>query len=189
MTEDPVEYEIRRMFELPDETDKLIEHITPEFGHWLAGFLDGEGHFGVRALRNIVRRDGTTYEVHQCKVHLNITLRADDIGALEYIQENLGCGVIRTDILRPPANPQSIFSVNRIRDIVCVVVPTLTRYPLRAKKSREFPLWKRAAEIAYHSKTKRQNIGGMMQRPLTDALWREFQVIETTLKALRRYNG
>jgi LAGLIDADG DNA endonuclease family protein len=113
------------------------------FGHWLAGFTDGEGCFMIRTNR----RQGGRGEWFDCRYA--ITLRADDLPILKRIQQFVGCGSIMREKrpARPGANLRASYHVCHREDCQ-KVVEVFTRYPLRAKKSRDFACWTEAvAEI------------------------------------------
>jgi hypothetical protein len=104
--------------------------IDPAFGHWLAGFVDGEGCFQVS--RNTSgRRFRCAY---YCR--LTIALREDDDGILNEIQRQTGVGNVDGDRKRRQRR-----WVVTDRDGVRVVRDIFRVYPLRAKKSRDFALW------------------------------------------------
>lgn len=114
------------------------------FGHWLSGFTDGEGCFRLvhYAKRNL------------CSTHFQITLRADDIGVLKLIQSYFRCGGI-TVRKHPGSKPLATFQVAKSRDIVHRVIPHFETYPLRAKKKRDFVIWKEAALLVYRASSRR----------------------------------
>lgn len=108
------------------------------FGHWLAGFVDGEGSFFC-ALRP--RRNGREFYGS-----FAITLRADDLPILVDVHNFLG-----VDTLYNQRNgrwsPQSRLLVQnqagRAR-----VIDVFDRYPLRAKKAVDYALWREAVLLA-----------------------------------------
>lgn len=115
------------------------------FGHWLAGFIDGEGTFAIN--RQNVGREQSTYG---CK--LIVKLRDDDAPILEEIREKTGAGTIcrkgpgsdgRTN------NAQAAWQVQSRGDCLRMV-EILDRYPLRAKKSRDYAVWREAVLASTH---------------------------------------
>jgi hypothetical protein len=102
------------------------------FGHWLAGFIDGEGHFQVSQNRN---------GGFGCR--FAIGLRADDREALATIHQETGLG--RMWVRRPAGQRHAVayWSVQSLADCrhLCDL---LERYPLRAKKARDFAIWREA---------------------------------------------
>src|SRR5690348_2560353 len=100
----------------------------PTFGHWLAGFTDGEGCFTII-------KNGSRFG---CK--FEISLRDDDLQILEEIRDYLGVGVI---YFRP--KPQATYRVHRKQD--CAVIQDFFHnFPLRAKKAEDFIIWSKAVD-------------------------------------------
>jgi hypothetical protein len=103
------------------------------FGHWLAGFVDGEGCFAV------VPQNGG----YGCR--LTVQVRADDGAVLEEICARTGLGMVTT-VSRAAAagvNPQVAWLVRAKADCQAAVL-LFERYPLRAKKARDFAIWREA---------------------------------------------
>ena len=115
------------------------------FGHWLSGFTDGEGHFRLRA--RTISRKGRNY-FHQ-GIGFGIKLRIDDIGILQRIERFFECGYVYTQPNNKGKHPVASFEVSKIRELHEVVVPNFKRYPLRAKKLRDFEIWSEAVALAY----------------------------------------
>lgn len=116
----------------PDHPD-----VDPEFGHWLAGFVDGEGCF------QILKRTGGAHRGYRCRFVM--ALRADDGAILEEIRARTGLGTIyrRVAKARPADAPQWRFEVNT-KESCLALVRLLDRHPLRAKKARDYALWREA---------------------------------------------
>lgn len=114
--------------------------VDAGFGNWLAGFTDGEGCF------QISRKNDRAY---CCR--FTIELRSDDSAILYECQSRTGIGTIRSRTHSPnqysptrsPAKPQTCWTVARHQH-VDVLVAIFKRYPLRAKKARDFEIWCRA---------------------------------------------
>jgi hypothetical protein len=101
------------------------------FGHWLAGFIDGEGCFMVYGPEGGHRRC--------CKFTLK--LRGDDVAVLVEIVEKTGIGRVRHQPNKQRTLPQYGWLVDTKADCVALVV-LLDRYPLRAKKARDYAIWR-----------------------------------------------
>ena len=122
--------------------------IDDSFGHWLAGFSDGEGCFFVT---RVTSTNGNPNNRTWPNARFDIGLRADDRAILEEIRRRLGMG----RIYRHNSNPQRSkemtalhFSVFRIGDCLALV-ELFEKYPLRAKKRDQFEVWREAVrEIA-----------------------------------------
>lgn len=112
--------------------------ITDDFGHWFAGFCDGEACF-------YIGREGG------CQFFLN--MRADDAGIIETIHARLGFGRIHytKDATTDYAirRPMCRYEVSRKRDSL-KIVGIFDRFPLRSRKARDYAIW-REAVIAHNS--------------------------------------
>jgi LAGLIDADG endonuclease len=118
-----------------------VDRIDPAFGNWLAGFMDGEGCFVIgRKLRG-------DYYSYYCA--LQLSLRTDDRAILEEIRSTVGFGLLIDEKRRSRARnekPKSVWIVTR-RDDCCHVVDLFRRFPLRAKKARDFEVWAEAVSV------------------------------------------
>src|SRR5262245_50053499 len=112
------------------------------FANYVTGFVDGEGsytlyytHTGTRATPDAL---------------FSIGLRADDHAILRLIQSFFGCGVIyfaHSERQRGNDKPKVTFRINRLADLSRIIIPHFIRYPLLAKKGRDFLIWKQAVEL------------------------------------------
>lgn len=113
----------------------------PSFGHWLAGLADGEGCFWVH------REKAGAYYAPQFK----IKLRADDRAVLRFCRDVLAIGNLydhpATDANGRKAKPTASWVVQSTAD-VDALRSFFERYPLRAKKARDFEVWCRAIDVA-----------------------------------------
>jgi len=124
------------IFREPDHDDA--------FGHWLSGFTDGEGNFHCS--------EGASGRY--VSFAFRIILREDDKGILEKIRDNLGVGnLVFRDVVKgmPNWNPKYQSKVRRNQwcyivysayDLSKVIVPHFDKYPLRAKKAKQYEIWK-----------------------------------------------
>lgn len=121
-----------RQWRVAKERGDIHISIPDSFGHWFAGLTDGEGCFGLN--RNNGRYMTTRF---------SIGLRADETPVLNYIQETLGFGqvyVARDLTGRSPAAQFSVSSIGGCQSLVEI----FHKYPLRAKKARDFEIWAEA---------------------------------------------
>ena len=115
--------------------------IDEDFGNWFAGFTDGEGSFTVR----VSKRKGTEYV--EISPSFSIILRKDDTAILQEIRSKLGIparlkfyGVmINKQGVR--SNPRVMLEIRR-REQCLRLVEIFDRFPLRAKKRRDFAIWR-----------------------------------------------
>jgi DNA modification methylase len=102
-------------------------------GYWLAGLVDGEGHFAIK------RASKGNYS---CSFEMG--MRLDDRATLERAKRFLGVGSISDRPARGSHNPMAVLSVDAKADCLRVV-EVFARYPLRSKKLRDFLAWAEAA--------------------------------------------
>lgn len=111
--------------------------IDNYFYHWLAGFTDGEGSFGIY-------KHGK-YDLYFCT--FGITLRADDLEILEYAQRITKLGVVFTGAgnsdVSKNASPVAKWAVRSKIDCLGIV-RIFDEYPLRAKKKNDYAIWRLA---------------------------------------------
>lgn len=121
--------------------------VPPDFGHWLAGFIDGEGCF-------IINRKRQRCGVLCAHTRMSLRLRDDDEPILREIVAVTGLG----HVIRVPQRghdghnrkPQVWWHVGGIADSQRLV-ELLDRFPLRAKKARDYVIWREAVvEWASH---------------------------------------
>lgn len=113
------------------------------FGHWLSGFTDGEGCFALGwAVGNRLSRPVPM-------AYFSLALRMDDWAILALIQRFWGCGgLIRSMRTRDEKqHPAGILRVQRVEDVAGILVPHFDRYPLRAKKARDFVTWREGVAL------------------------------------------
>jgi hypothetical protein len=139
------------------------------FGHWFAGFADGEGSFDIHSVAS-----GAAYI---CR--FIIGLRSDDRAVLDEIAARTGLGSIYAVPPRESqwhsARAQVTWTVARKAEVLRLVA-IFDRYPLRAKKARDFATW-RLAVFAWQEVKAR--------RPGYD--WSRMAQLKQELEAGRRY--
>lgn len=152
--------------------------MDKDFGNYMAGLIDGEGSFGLH--------------IHTQHKHLrpmyyprfNIHLRADDLPILLQVKDFLGVGKIyfHNNIER---NPMVSYQIDNVKDLI-KVIEVLDVCPLRAKKAREYQIWRACVLL-------KQKRGRNEYLPIAYEQLRElkkFQVgSETTISAPVRDEG
>lgn len=105
--------------------------ITEAFGHWFAGFTDGEGCFYIAP--------------SGCR--FIIGLRGDDDAVVREIQATIGYG--RINIARKRTNARSPHPQVRYevaRKAHCAQLTTIfDRFPLKTKKANDYAIWREAS--------------------------------------------
>jgi hypothetical protein len=107
--------------------------VGPDFGSWLAGFIDGEGCF-------IVARGGGPAVRGSYYCRFQLKLRDDDVAVLHEIASRTGMGRVVAQRTRMRQHPQAVWQVVTRRDCAALVA-LLRRYPLRAKKAVDLDIW------------------------------------------------
>lgn len=104
-----------------------VPQIAVDYGHWLAGFVDGDGCFGASR-----RPDG------RIELKFVVQLRADDAEVLLEMRRVLGFGHVTYANSRKTKTVQ--FAVSAYAE--CAVVAAMfRRFPLRSKKRLDFAAW------------------------------------------------
>ncbi len=104
-----------------------VLEIDDAFGHWFAGFVDGEGCFSVH-----IQRNG---RFTPC---FSIGLRGDDYQILEEVGRRLGIGRVR--FARRGRGRIATYDLTCTAE--CVALCDLfDRFPLRSKKRFDFAAW------------------------------------------------
>ena len=111
-------------------------NTDPAFGNWLAGFIDGEGCF---AINKAVRKPA----YFRCQFSLRV--RLDDAAIVREVHKRLGFGSVFTAKANGPTNPSFGWSVSSRPDAL-KLAELLETYPLRAKKARDFAIWRLALD-------------------------------------------
>ncbi len=170
------------------------DHSTDRnaFGHWLSGFVDGEGCFLLQ-----FRMMGHSFIG---RARFMLKLRDDDSEIMKRIHEFWGVGHIqhcKQNILKSnvgSGHNQVSLQIDVTNHLSDILVPHFERYPLRAKKQRDFIIWREGVNLVRQvtSRRKRGRLGpgrrGIHHR-WTDSERTEFQALSISLRAQRQYNA
>lgn len=152
------------------------------FGNWLSGFADGEGTFVLYLHRN--KYKSGTYETH--RAFFSLGLRADDEEILYEIQRFWKVGRILSGKANKGSRPRQVIRINSARELVEVVIPHFERYPLRSKKSRDFLIWRKGAELLY-AVNRRGFLNSCVEGKWTQDERQRFRVLIAALSEQRKY--
>jgi len=122
--------------ELPIGKEQIQrEKLNP---HYVAGFIDGEGSFSVS-----IGKHKTLKRRFEVRCEFEIELRKDDQEILERILVTIGAGKIYDcSYDRYGWYPHAKYKITNMKDMIDYLFPLLDRYPLQAKKSRVYILFK-----------------------------------------------
>jgi hypothetical protein len=145
--------------------------ITPE---WFAGFVDGEGTFNIGGDR--------------LQPRFALNQRDDDSELVRAIHKFLGVGSLHTKSVNPDTkygyikgNPQ--LKLNVAGCDCLVIVGYLDQAPLRSKKAREYPFWKKAV-MDYST-----HIGDRYHPEIVIERQSRLSVLKEQLESVRIYRG
>jgi hypothetical protein len=141
-----------------------IDTIDDDFGHWFAGFTDGEGCFYI----GYTRYSDQKYFYPK----FSISQRADDIKLLEFIRDSLAMGIVYVHDRIGQINPVAQYVVTNQSGWERLIA-LFEKYPLRSKKIHDFEIWKMSV------REKRLH-GGMANKRLAELC--------ETLHNVRKYN-
>lgn len=109
--------------------------LEPDFGDFLAGFLEGEACF-------LITRQPRRAN-HRCAVSVGV--RDDDQILLSEFAKATRLGTVLPVSARGSSKPQGLWTVNSKADCVRLT-EILYRHPLRGRKSGDFALWAAAVD-------------------------------------------
>jgi hypothetical protein len=166
-----------------------------DFGHWLSGFTDAEASFILR--EQLFKKRNRFYYF----AYYRITLRDDDEATLRLIRSYWQCGNLHNATNQrskiPNAKPTATYAVNRVADLVRVVVPHFERFPLMAKKRNDFSVWRRGVMLMDSVQKRRMRhfqghapgyYGGTFPK-WTESEREQFRSIAAELRGQRQYPG
>ena len=117
--------------------------------YFLAGFVDGEGHFGISITKSLTHNVGW-----QVQVNFQISINKKDIALLELIKSTWGVGNIfdNNTINNKTKEPKNsiLYSVSSLQDLKNVIIPHFVKYPLITQKRADFELFKLIVELMSH---------------------------------------
>lgn len=150
--------------------EEIVEDLDHDgFGHYMAGFLDGEASFVIARVNS-----GFT-----CR--MQVKLRDDDAAILFALRDRTGLGLVRPEKVYQRSDrgsmrnthPQMTWIVGNKADCA-MLVRLLERYPLRAKKRQDFEVWR----LAVRERAVKRHRGG----------WETMAALHAQLAAGRQYD-
>ncbi|MFH2104748.1 MAG: LAGLIDADG family homing endonuclease [Parcubacteria group bacterium] len=118
----------------------MVKKLQPWY---IVGFVEGEGCFAINISKHKtkkIRRDAW--------LSFEIELRGDDKPILESIQKYFGCGnIYELNYDRYGWMPHAKYHLRGLDNIRRILIPFFRKYKLQGKKSKDFKLFCRAAEV------------------------------------------
>jgi hypothetical protein len=138
------------------------------FGHWLSGFVDGEGYFCLNSQKRAWRTRPTPNAI------FGITVRVDDMPIMLKISRYFGCGKFQFRKSQRPTDAATVeWKAISHADLANVVIPHFDSYPLRAKKAKDYAIWKKGVQILHRP--------GLLKARYTDDEYQRFMDLRALL--------
>ena len=152
-------------------------------GEYIAGLTDGEACFDLIFQHKKKHPTG--------HARFLMTLRDDDTDILKFLINYFGCGYLKHK--KYYKNPQMLFEVSKVDDLASIMVPHFDDYPLRAKKRRNFLIWKEGVlmmkDILHRKRIRKGGrSGGFSSTWRNDEVLRFGSLVEM-LKEQRKYES
>src|SRR5262245_49713133 len=154
-----------------------------DFANYLTGFSDGEGCFQLR-ICTLHKKHGPSRPTPSAI--FVICLRADDVAILQLFQSFFGCGRIVPGKGNGTRQDSRRFQISGAHDLVSTVIPHFQRYPLRAKKLRDFSIWKQGVMLIRHVSSL---FRPKHSRRWTDERLAQFLALKKALASVREYQA
>ena len=114
-----------------------MNRLSDADGHFIAGFLEGEAHFGIGEANG-----GQSYTCF-----MSLRVRDDDAELVNWLQATTGVGLTRPVAARATSRPQVEWRV-QTKAGCRTLAALLARYEVRGRRRQEVEIWHRAIEIA-----------------------------------------
>lgn len=114
----------------------------------VANITNNDGCFDLQFRKDTRHERTNSPTYYRWKAQFVITTLAGNVKIMEKIGKELNCGAVSI------SRDQARFSVQKIDDIVEVVIPYFRKNALAGNKKQDFNLWAKAVEIIYQNKGK-----------------------------------
>jgi hypothetical protein len=115
--------------------DLQVDRLSNADGHFIAGFLEGEAHFGITE-----GNGGQSFAPF-----VTMRLRDDDADLVAWLRRTTGLGLIRPIAARATSKPQVEWRVQTQADCIALAA-ILGEFPVRGRRRGEVEIWRRAVE-------------------------------------------
>jgi LAGLIDADG endonuclease len=116
-----------------ESKNSLSPQVQP---HWVTGFTDAEGSFIISVYK---RSDSNNWQI---KPSFELGLHSKDISILHELKIFFGVGIINTRV----SQNFTSFTVTKLSDLVNVIIPHFSNFPLQTQKRVDFLLWSKIVE-------------------------------------------
>lgn len=114
----------------------------------IVNLTNNDGCFDLQFRKDVRRERTNSPTYYRWKVQFVVTSPKENIKILEKIAKEFDCGKVTI------SKDQARFSVQKIDDIVEIVMPFFRKNPLADKKKKDFDLWSKGVNIVYSNKGK-----------------------------------
>jgi len=114
----------------------------------VVNITNNDGCFDLQFRKDVRRERTNSPTYYRWKSQFIITSPKDNIKVLEKIEKEFDCGKVSI------SKDQARFSVQKIDDIVEVVIPFFRKNLLEGNKKKDFDLWAKGVNIIYANKGK-----------------------------------
>jgi hypothetical protein len=116
-------------------------------GHYIAGFVDGEGSFHVAVYKTKNVKLGW-----QIILEFHVSQNYDRRATLKMIQSMLGCGYIKPNHKMRANDKTCVFVVRNHHDLREKVIPFFRQYRILSSKNDDFEKFARVVELMHQSR-------------------------------------
>jgi hypothetical protein len=122
---------------VPVERPIINTTIIPD-PHWIAGFVCGEGNFGVKIKKSLKNKIG-----YQIQIIFILTQHQRYIKLMEILKKYFGSGTVRKD----PRHPAVYLILINFADLTNKIIPLFEKYPILGVKQSDFLDFCKVAKI------------------------------------------
>lgn len=114
----------------------------------IISLVSNDGCFDLQFRKDVRHERTNSPTYYRWKLQFIVTTPKNSLELLEKTQEQIGCGKIHITA------GQARFSIQKIDEIINIVIPFFQKNKLLDKKRKDFELWQKAAQIIQKNKGK-----------------------------------
>ncbi len=123
---------------------------------YVTGLTDGEGCFCLIVNTENKKRENSVSTYRYWVVDFSLHMRDDERPILEKVQKFFEAG--RLNGVSSNGNNAVHFNIRSREDVLTKLIPHFEKFPLQAKKQRDFLLWKEAVAILELAKKRKKTL-------------------------------